>query len=170
MRTPITFPPSTNPRVPRPELPFFHTVNLQTRFNDIDMQGHLNNNVYLTFMDLGKTRYFSDVMHGKIDWHNIGIVVVHLTCDYYAPAYLDEPLAVATTVASVSRHSFRLEQRIFNFKTGQVKCVGSTIMAGFDPKTGHSTEISRQWVDAFSAYEGRELLAGKPSAEQPQHH
>ncbi len=157
MRTPIKFPPSANPRVPDPQLPFFHTVQLQTRFNDIDMQGHLNNNVYLTFMDLGKTRYFSDVMKGKIDWHNIGIVVVHLTCDYYAPAYLDEPLAVATTVASVSRHSFKLEQRIFNFVTGQVKCVGSTIMAGFDPRTGHSTEIADEWVDAFSAYEGRDL-------------
>lgn len=163
MKTPVSFPPSTNPRVPEPQLPFYHTVQLQTRFNDIDMQGHLNNNVYLTFMDLGKTRYFRDVRGGKIDWHNLGVVVVHLTCDYYAQVFLDEPLAVATTVVSVSQRSFKLEQRIFNFVTGEVKCVGETIMAGFDPKSGRSAEIADEWIEAFSVYEGRDL---RPKAKQ----
>ncbi len=161
MKEPIYFPPSKNKRVPEPTLPFFHSVELQTRFNDIDMLGHLNNNVYLTFMDLGKTRYFSDIMGGKIDWQNIGTVVVNVNVNYYAPAYLDEPLAVATTVASVSVHSFKLEQRIYNPESGEVKCIGTTIMAGFDTKTLGTAEIKTEWTEAFSRYEGRDLTPKK---------
>lgn len=121
------------------------------------MLGHLNNTVYLSFMDLGKTRYFTDVMGGDIDWRHIDVVVVHIECDYYAPAFLDEPLAVATTVVRVGEHSFSLEQRIYNTDTGQVKCVGTTVMAGFDPATGTSLPISPDWVAAVSAYEQRQL-------------
>lgn len=157
MNPPILFNPSQNKRVPEPIVPFHHSVELQTRFNDIDMIGHLNNTVYLEFMDLGKTRYFVDVMGGDVDWHNIGIVVVHIDCDYFAPAFIDEPLAVATTVVSVSVHSFKLEQRIYNTLTGQVKCIGTTVMAGFDASTNSSAEINPQWVAAFASYEGRQL-------------
>lgn len=160
-RPTIHFSPSTNKRVPDPQVPYHHSVELQTRFNDADMLGHLNNTVYLSFMDLGKTRYFTDVMGGDVDWHNIGIVVVHIDCDYFAPAFLDEPLAVATTVVYVSAHSFKLEQRIYNSATGQVKCIGSTIMAGFDIKTGASLPIDPAWTAAFSAYEGRQLTLDK---------
>ncbi len=153
----IEFSEQHNKRVPTPRVPFRHSVDLQTRFNDADMLGHLNNTVYLSFMDLGKTRYFTDVMGGDIDWRHIDVVVVHIECDYFAPAFLDEPLAVATTVVRVGEHSFTLEQRIYNTVTGQVKCVGTTVMAGFDPATGTSLPISPDWVDAVSAYEQRPL-------------
>lgn len=153
----IEFSEQHNKRVPAPKVPFRHSVDLQTRFNDADMLGHLNNTVYLSFMDLGKTRYFTDVMGGDIDWRHIDVVVVHIECDYFAPAFLDEPLAVATTVVRVGEHSFSLEQRIYNTVTGQVKCVGTTVMAGFDPATGTSLPISPEWVAAVSVYEERRL-------------
>lgn len=153
----IEFPKSQNKRVPEPPVPFRHSLELQTRFNDADMLGHLNNTVYLAFMDLGKTRYFTDVMGGNVDWHHIDIVVVHIECDYFAPTFIDEPLAVATTVVSVGVHSFTLEQRIYNTATGQIKCVGTTVMAGFDPATSTTLPINPAWTAAFSAYEGRQL-------------
>ncbi len=153
----IEFSQEQNKRVPAPRAPFHHSVDLQTRFNDADMLGHLNNTVYLVFMDLGKTRYFADVMGGRIDWHHIDVVVVHVECDYFAPAFIDEPLAVATTVVRVGEHSFTLEQRIYNTTTGQIKCVGTTVMVGFDPATNSSLPINPDWTAAFSAYEQRKL-------------
>ena len=43
--------------------PFRHSIPVQLRFNDIDILGHLNNSVYFTLFDLGKTRYF-EAVHG----------------------------------------------------------------------------------------------------------
>ena len=34
---------------------FKHSVPVQLRFNDADALGHVNNSVYFTFYDLGKT-------------------------------------------------------------------------------------------------------------------
>lgn len=146
-----------NPRVPQPQFEFRHRMPLQIRFNDIDMLGHLNNGVYISFMDLGKATYFNDVMPDKINWKRINVVVVNINCDFYAPAYFHEQLEVMTAVASVSERSFKMEQRIVNSKTGEVKCIGHTVMAGFDVETAQSAPIAKEWIDALCAYEQRLL-------------
>lgn len=150
-------PPCINDRVAMPRHPYRHAVPLQLRFNDIDMLGHLNNAVYVTFLDLGKSHYFSDIMSEDMDRKHVNIVVVNINCDFYAPSYFNEPLAVLTQVESISERSFTMEQRIVNVITGEVKCVGRTVMAGFDPATATGTTISDEWADAICAYEGRNL-------------
>ena len=37
------------------EIAFHHTLPIQLRFNDVDKFGHVNNTVYFSFYDLGKT-------------------------------------------------------------------------------------------------------------------
>lgn len=150
-------PTSINPRVPEAGFAFRHHIPVQIRFNDIDMLGHLNNGVYLSFMDLGKAAYFNEVMPHNIDWKHINVVVVNINCDFFAPTYFHESIEVMTTVVSVSERSFKLEQRVVNSKTGEVKCIGHTVMAGFDIATAQSAPIAQEWVDAFSAYEQRSL-------------
>lgn len=154
-KTPVILPPSANPRVPQPEAPFYHSLPLQIRFNDIDMLGHLNNGIYLQFMDLGKAHYFNTVMPERVDWRHINVVVVNINVNFYSPTYLDENIAVMTSVVAMSQRSFTMEQRVVNTDTGDVKCVARTIMAGFDMKTAQSAPIDPLWVDAISRYEQR---------------
>jgi acyl-CoA thioesterase FadM len=40
---------------------FRHCTPLQLRFNDVDVLGHVNNEMYFAYMDLGKMRYFQDM-------------------------------------------------------------------------------------------------------------
>lgn len=148
---------SSNPRVPVPEFPFRHEVPLQIRFNDIDLLGHLNNAVYIQFFDLGKSRYFQDVMPEGVDWRHINIVVANINCDFFAPTYITEPIAVLTTITHMGEKSFALEQRIVNSDNGEVKCIAKTIMVGFDMTTGKSAPIDPKWVEALERYEQRKF-------------
>lgn len=148
---------SSNPRVPVPEFPFRHEVPLQIRFNDIDLLGHLNNAVYIQFFDLGKSRYFQDVMPEGVDWRHINIVIANINCDFFAPTYITEPIAVLTTITHMGEKSFALEQRIVNSDNGEVKCIAKTIMVGFDMTTGKSAPIDPKWVEALERYEQRKL-------------
>ena len=56
------------------EIEFHHSLPIQLRFNDVDKFGHVNNTVYFSFYDLGKTEYFASVCPG-VDWEKDGIVV-----------------------------------------------------------------------------------------------
>ena len=47
-------------------LNFKHKMPIQIRFNDVDRYGHVNNNAYFSYYDLGKVDYFNAVMKHDI--------------------------------------------------------------------------------------------------------
>lgn len=151
----IEIPECPNPKVPAPEVVFHFALDVQLRFNDVDIFGHINNSTYLQLFDLAKVRYFEAVLQGPVDWHTATVVVVNINASFYSPGYFDEPLKVVTSVGHMSEHSFILEQRIFNAQTGDVKCAAKTVMAGFDPQTAKGIAIPQKWVDALLNFENR---------------
>lgn len=149
----VNLPPCANEKVPEAEGPFYHSVELQTRFGDYDMLGHMNNSVYLQLLDLAKVSYFEAATGGPLRMTGEVVVVVNVNISFYSPALPGEPLVALTRCMRLSLHSFTLEQRIVNPSTGDVKCIASTVMAGFDTATGQGCEITPFWADALRRME-----------------
>ena len=136
---------------------FKHTIPVQLRFSDADSLGHINNSVYMSFYDLGKTEYFKDVRGEVIAPKDIDIVVAHFEVDFIAPVFLTDKISVQTAVSEIGNKSFELVQRIVCTKTDAVKCVCRTIMVGFDFKVNETKLISDEWRNAISGFEQRTL-------------
>ena len=147
----------SNTRVPEPLFPYRHNLPVQMRFNDVDMFGHVNNTVYLEFFDLAKLEYFRAVMGAEFDAHSIALVVVNINCNFFSPTFIEQRLEVLPTTVRVGEKSVVLDQRIVNPDSGDVKCQCTTVMAGFDIKTGRSAPVSESWRTHLVAYEGRQF-------------
>ena len=113
------------------EIQFNHTLPIQLRFNDVDKFGHVNNTVYFSFYDLGKTEYFASVCP-DVDWEKDGIVVVHIEANFLAQIYGSDHIAVQTAVTEIGTKSFHLAQRVIDTETQEVKCVCTSVMVAFD--------------------------------------
>ena len=87
------------------EIVFHHALPIQLRFNDVDKFGHVNNTVYFSFYDLGKTEYFASVCPG-VDWEKIGIVVVHIEANFVKQIFASDHIAVQTAVSEIGTKSF----------------------------------------------------------------
>lgn len=146
-----------NPFYIEPAAPFKHTMNVQIRFNDIDALGHVNNAIYMEFFDLGKANYFTAANGGPVDWRTANVVVANVNCNYLAPIYFHEPMAVQTQATYVHDRSLKLLQQLVNTETGEVKCQCVVVMVGFDVKNGVSAPISDEWKRLLAAYEDRPL-------------
>ena len=60
------------------QLTFKHTIPIQLRFNDFDALGHVNNSVYFSFYDLGKTDYFRNVIPEMTTDQHVGVVIANI--------------------------------------------------------------------------------------------
>lgn len=134
---------------------------LQVRFNDIDILGHINNSVYLSFLDLAKAEYLTGATSARVEIGGIAVAIVNINCSFYSPGYFNEPLEVVTAVTRVSHRSLSMEQRIYNPTNGDVKCIAMTVMAGFDPKTAKGAEIPQEFINELEAFEGKRLFVEK---------
>ncbi|MCM1110041.1 MAG: acyl-CoA thioesterase [Clostridium sp.] len=155
-RTTPRFIVSDNPKVPKTDYPFSHCVGIQLRFSDIDVFGHVNNNHYMSMLDLGKVSYFRDLGRDRFDYRNIPAVVANIDISFFAPTMFDEPVEVWTTAASIGTRSFTLDQRLVNSATGEVKCAARSIMCCITPD-GHSAPVDPLWREAVADYERREF-------------
>ncbi len=145
---------------------FRHSVPVQMRFNDVDVLGHVNNSVYFSFYDLGKSAYFTTVRHGAVDWEKMDVVVANVNCNFYSPIYYGEPVSVVTRVESIRDKSFKMHQRIINTVTNEIKSECATVMVSFDPVSKGSAQLSEKWVKAIKDYEGGNLLDKHSEEEQ----
>lgn len=132
---------------------FRNRLPIQLRFNDIDIVGHVNNAVYFSFFDLGKTAYFDAVRGSHMDWSSTDIVIRHIEADFQVPTFYRDQIEVDTAVIKLGNKSLQMEQRVIDTKNNVVKCVCKTVMVGFDRETNSSKEISQFWKDAIRTYE-----------------
>ena len=143
------------------EIKFNHTLPIQLRFNDVDKFGHVNNTVYFSFYDLGKTEYFASVCP-HVNWEKDGIVVVHIEANFLAQIYADDHIAVQTAVTEIGTKSFHLAQRVIDTESGEVKCVCTSVMVAFDLIKHESEPLKEDWIDAICQFEGKDVRKQKP--------
>ena len=127
------------------------TVDIQPRFTDYDMFGHVNNTFMLQYLDLGKAMFFNSITDEPYNPESIGSVIVNLNINFLAPTLLGEPLHVSTAVSHIGHRSYVLHQRVFNPETGVTKADALTTMAGFDPRTQSGADLPaplRQGLEA----------------------
>ena len=146
-----------NHNIPESKYPFHHNLEVQLRFHDVDIFGHVNNTVYLQFFDLGKLRYFEAVLGKDFQKSGLAVVVANINCDFYNPAFMNDNLAVVTQCEHIGEKSMVLHQRLQYVNTGVVKCVARTVMVGFDPKTLSSAVIPDDVRAEFERYENRKF-------------
>ena len=138
------------------DIKFNHTLPIQLRFNDVDKFGHVNNTVYFSFYDLGKTEYFASVCP-HVDWQKDGIVVVHIEANFLAQIYGSDHIAVQTAVTQIGTKSFHLAQRVIDIETQEVKCICTSVMVAYDLSKHESKPLTEEWIEAICKYEGRDL-------------
>lgn len=149
--------------IPESKYEFHHRLPVQMRFTDIDVFGHVNNNVYLQYFDLGKLGYINASLGSLFDPKEKALVVANLNCDFCHPTVYGDEIEVVTRTDSIGAHSITLEQSVMSRATRQVKCVCRTVMVGFDVKAGSVIEIPAGWHARISAFEGREIqVTGNP--------
>ncbi len=135
---------------------FHHTVPVQLRWNDADALGHINNNAYFAFYDIGKTTYFDAVYGQYLPPNDIKWVVAHAEINFVKPIFLPDKIAVQTAVNRIGYKSFELVQRIIDEK-GNVRSEYRSVMVGFDFAHDTSAPIPQEWRRRFGLFEGRDF-------------
>jgi acyl-CoA thioester hydrolase len=88
--------------------PFVFPVDV--RFRDLDALGHVNNAVYLTYLESARIAWWQEVSGRPLA--QIGMILARTEIDYRSPAAYGERLEVGLRCASMGRSSFVMEFRM----------------------------------------------------------
>ena len=120
---------------------FNYKTNIDLRFIDFDMMGHVNNSVYFTYLEIARTKYWEEII--KWDWKQTGIVIAHAELDYISSIVMHDKIAIHVKTSRIGDTSFDLEYQIVKIKGNEeVICSkGKTVCIAIDYATKRPTKI-----------------------------
>jgi len=131
-----------------------HRVIVPIRFADIDGLNHVNNAVYLTYIESARIIYFNDVIGESLDWKKNGIILASASINFRVPVELkDEEVIVNTWCNNIGTKSFELSYTITNGKTQALAAEASTTMVCFDYSEKKTIEMPKSWKEKIRSYE-----------------
>jgi acyl-CoA thioester hydrolase len=111
---------------------FIH--RLEVRFRDCDPLGHVNNAVYLTYLEQARFNHWRALWgfgSPQLPPGMPGVILAHVECDYRRPATYGNTLEIRMRVAALGRTSFHYDYEIVDDQ-GRTVLTAKTVQVMYD--------------------------------------
>lgn len=144
---------------------FRHRRSVEVRFGDTDAMGHVNNAVFLTYLEMARAAYYQRVTGGRF---GIGatseersFILAEVRLTFRSPAFFAEILTVETRTTRIGRSSFVLEHRITApdspYGARRLVAVAETVLVMYAYDAGAVRPVPDDLVERLEGFEGRRL-------------
>lgn len=116
---------------------------------DIDEQNHVNNTVYLRWVQDVATAHWRAVANPEAQG-SIGWVVLRHEIDYKAPAILDDEILLRTWVGKATRLTFERFTEIRRNRDGRLLSKARTLWCPINSQTSRPVRVSAEVRAQFS--------------------
>jgi acyl-CoA thioester hydrolase len=111
--------------------------SLQTRFNDYDSKGHVNNAVYLTYFELGRVQAWL-AAGGEVDGD---FILAEAKITYRSPALMGDPLDLEVTTSEIRTKAWVWRYRVLDPRDERLVAEGETVQVMFDYEARRTVPI-----------------------------
>jgi acyl-CoA thioester hydrolase len=114
---------------------------LDVRFRDCDPMGHVNNAVYLTYLESARFAWWRSAF-GPLGLKEHGFILARIEIDYRKPAVPGDRLLIRLRVDGVGRSSFGVGYEIVNARTRELVAEATSVQVAYDYALGQSVPLS----------------------------
>ncbi|MBJ9984359.1 acyl-CoA thioesterase [Acinetobacter sp. S40] len=137
-------------RKTRDQFHFF--LNIQTRWADNDIYGHVNNVTYYSYFDTAANSLL--IQHAGFDIRQSPLIglVVDSACSFFQELSFPDIIEVGVAIAKIGNSSLRYELAIFKQHNIEPSAQGHFVHVFVDRETRESTAISDEMKKSLEPY------------------
>ena len=122
--------------------------NIQTRWKDMDSFGHINNAVYLTYIEDARTTLFK---RWNLNSQNKSVIVASLKIDYFTQIKHPSKLIIGSKISRIGNSSFDIQSAIFIDGLKEPAALSLVICVCYDYENGQSVTVYDEIRNDFSS-------------------
>lgn len=123
----------------------------QVRFRDLDPMGHVNNAVFLTYLEQARIAFFEQ-QGLSVELDDMNMIVARVEIDFRAPVRLAQEVEVAVRPSRLGTKSFDLDYELT--VDGEIVAEAKSVQVAYDYGRREPVAIPAEW---------REKLSGVPA-------
>jgi len=125
-------------------------------YGDIDAQWHVNNKMFVTYIESARFRYLLEVgLFDGSSFLNLPFIVADVHVRYLIPIEFSDPVMVSTGITRIGNKSLVMEFVISTPDQGRVFATAETVLVTYDYHTKTSVPVNAEIRRLISEYEGR---------------
>jgi len=136
----------------------FRFVHAQeVTFRDLDVFGHVNNAVYLTYIENARIGYMREVL-GVESLEDLLVIVAKVNIDFRSRASLGEVLEIGARVSRIGTKSFDLDHEVRG-PDARLVAAASTTLVTFDYGGETTMPVPELWRERIESFEAKDFAA-----------
>jgi acyl-CoA thioester hydrolase len=128
---------------------FTHSINI--RFRDLDALRHVNNSVYLTYLEEARIAYMQERQAGTLFDPQHGTIMAHSEIDYRFPATLGDTLVIEMNVGIIRSSSFEFIYTLYRQSDRRVIATAMTVMVCYSYVLNTPVRLPNEWCKQLEA-------------------
>ncbi len=117
-----------------------YTVPVEVRFSDVDGLGHVNNALYLTFLEHARMRFFVDEA-GSQSEKDFPFIIAHAALDYKSPMKMGAKPDIRMWTSRIGGKSWDFDYEIKDRESGVIYATGKTVQVAYDYQLERSDRL-----------------------------
>lgn len=120
----------------------------QVRFRDLDPMGHVNNAVFLTYIEQARVAFLTDA-GAATGLDDMNIIVARVEIDFKAPVRLAQELEISVRASRFGRKSFDLDYVLR--VDGEVVAEAKSVQVAYDYERREPIPLPTEWREKLTA-------------------
>lgn len=128
---------------------FQFSRTVQVRWSDLDALNHINNAVYVTYLEEARIHYLEAI---GWNWDTEGLILAKNDVNYLSPVTDVHDLEIYVRCCRLGGKSFDLEYAVIDYK-GNLAVFATTVLVAYDFKAHTSTPIPERIRNSIQKFE-----------------
>jgi acyl-CoA thioester hydrolase len=120
----------------------------RVRFGDVDAMGHVNNAVFLTYMESARVAFLLH-LGAATGLEDLSIIVARIEIDFRSPLSFGEEVEVGVRASRFGTKSFDLEYELR--AGGRIAAQARSVCVGYDYESRSTVPIPDAWRERMAA-------------------
>ncbi|HKV07008.1 MAG TPA: thioesterase family protein [Thermoanaerobaculia bacterium] len=133
------------------------SLDVSVRFRDLDALRHVNNSVFLTYLETAREAYWNALGYG-LDLEGYGYILARIECDFRAPILYQGPgtrIRVSIRCARLGTKSWEYEYRVEDVEGATLFAEARSVQVYSHIPANRTEPIPPEIRNAFDRLEGR---------------
>ena len=126
------------------------------RFRDTDAMGHINNAVYVTYLEVARQEYWR-AYSGDEDYSRVPFILAGVHIDFRSEALVHELLEIGIRCDWIGNKSFAFGYEIREKRSGRRVVEATSVQVCYDYAEKRSIPVPQELRGQLETFEGRSL-------------
>ena len=130
---------------------------LRPRFRDTDAMGHINNAVYVTYLEVARQEYWRALKGGEPNYRVVPFILARIEVDFRSEALMHETLDLCIRCSYVGGKSFGFDYEVREHTAQRLVVAARSVQVFYDYAQKQSIPAPAELRARLEAFEDRPL-------------